>query len=201
MTLSLGLEAAWPAGVPAHPQPRCAVCLLRHLASAPNLTTVLSRQLPPSASPSRVCSSLGKCHFIRHFIISPSVAALLSPPIAPCPLAQGLQPLSHWACWTCGLGLPKAGQPPGWGALPGPGSCSHTSTSISCTGSSPGDGSGAPSAACHLLPWSCRPPLSLLPNLPLRLVSGLAPGWFGGPWLHPLAQPRLAMEVAAQPCG
>lgn len=32
------------------------------------------------------------------------------------------------------------------------------------------------------------PPSSLLLDLPLCLVSGLVPGWFGGPWLHPLAQ-------------
>lgn len=97
MRLSLGAEVVSEPSQDAHPQLQCALCLLQHCASAPNLITPLIQWLPPSVSPPMAHSSSQPYHFppsVHQMDSSLLEAVLLSPPIAPCPPCQDLQPLS-----------------------------------------------------------------------------------------------------------
>lgn len=158
VTLSLGVEVAWPAGVPAHLQPQYAVCLLHHHTSAPNLCPAQQAAAAfcvPSKGYSLQLGAMSLCLSLHH-LPSPLEAVLLSPPhcsLSPCP---GLAAALLLGLPGVGLGPPKSGSSPlDRGALPGPGSCSHMGTSISRAGGSPEDVSGAQSAAFQLLPQSC----------------------------------------------
>lgn len=77
------------------------------------------------------------------------------------------------------FGTPKSESCPGLGCRARSASCSHTGTSLA-------DGSGALSASCVAsalkLSW---PPVFLVLDLPLCLVSGLALGCFGATLLQP----------------
>lgn len=132
-----------------------------------------------------LCSSL-------HPLSSPLEAAFLSPPVAPCPFAQDLQLLSCQACHVWGLGLAKAEQSLGWGCSARPWvPLPHGHLHFMC-GQLPQGWLGSTghciAAPAMKLSWLLS---SLLLDLPLLLVSRLVPGWFGGLWLHLLAQPGL----------
>lgn len=89
VTILLGAEAAWLARVPAHPQPQCALCLLHHCASAPNLTAMLSWWPPPSHSLKGFIPALGNVTLpitLSSLLSSGSCAPVSSHcPLSPCP--------------------------------------------------------------------------------------------------------------------
>lgn len=199
MTLSLGAEVAWLAGVPAPLQLQHAACLLHHHASAPNLTTPLGQWLPPPASPPRVQFSSGQCRFAHHAIVSPLLWWLRSCllPSLPVPLPRtcshspvdlagrgawaSQKRVSSWAGVLCqALGPTTTPAPPFHGLVAPPGmvwehQVLHAS---SCCGAALASVITAPGSA------------SLLG---LKAHTKL----FWGTLVAPVGTTRLAVEVAA----
>ena len=170
------------------------MCLFHHHASAPNLTALLG------------------CHVLRpHQGFTPAQGNVTSP-VTPSSLLSsgGCAPVSSYRSLSpcpglaatlllglpgVGLGPPKSGSAPGLGCsarpwVPLPHGHLHFMRRWLPRGWFRSTECCMPAPAVELS-W---PPSSLLLDLPLCFISGLVPGWFGGPWLHLLAQPGLSQR-------